>query len=52
MQLEELKPGLRINGLIPAEVVTVIAVQWHGSDALELTYKSSVGGLVQDVIFR
>lgn len=52
MQLEELKPGLRINGLIPAEVVTVIAVQWHGSDALELTYKTTVGGLGQQVIFR
>ncbi|MQP33471.1 DUF3883 domain-containing protein [Rhodococcus erythropolis] len=52
MQLEELKPGLRINGLIPAEVITVIAVQWHGSDALELTYKTTVGGLGQQVIFR
>jgi len=52
VQLEELKPGLRINGLIPAEVVTVIAVQWHGSDALELTYKTTVGGLGQQVIFR
>ncbi|MCC4306231.1 helicase-related protein [Rhodococcus sp. 3-2] len=52
MQLEELKPGLRLNGLIPAEVVTVIAVQWHGGDALELTYKTTVGGLGQQVIFR
>lgn len=52
MQLEELKPGLRLQGLIPAEVVTVIAVQWHGGDALELTYKTTVGGLGQQVIFR
>ncbi|MDJ0491336.1 helicase-related protein [Rhodococcus qingshengii] len=52
MQLEELKPGLRINGLIPTEVVTVIAVQWHGGDALELTYKTTAGGLGQQVIFR
>ncbi|TWE13178.1 helicase-related protein [Rudaeicoccus suwonensis] len=52
MQLEELKPGLRIDGLIPAEVVTVIATQWHGSAALELTYKTSTGGLGQQVVFR
>ncbi|MDV8015622.1 helicase-related protein [Rhodococcus sp. IEGM 1241] len=52
MQLEELKPGLRLQGLIPAEVVTVIAVQWHGGDALELTYKTTTGGLGQQVIFR
>lgn len=52
MQLEELKPGLRINGLVPAEVVKVIAVQWHGADALELTYKSALVGLGQQVVFR
>ena len=52
MQLEELKPGLRIDGLIPAEVITVIAAQWHGTDALELTYKNTTGGLGQQVVFR
>ena len=52
MLLEELKPGLRIDGLIPAEVITVIAVQWHGSAALELTYKTAAGGLGQQVVFR
>jgi SNF2 family DNA or RNA helicase len=50
--LEQLKPGLRVDGLIPAEVVTVIYAQWHGSDALELTYKTAAGGLGQQVIFR
>ncbi|WP_405180615.1 helicase-related protein [Nocardia sp. NBC_01377] len=52
MQLEELKPGLRIDGLIPAEVITVIAAQWHGTHALELTYKNAAGGLGQQVVFR
>jgi ERCC4-related helicase len=50
--LEELKPGLRIDGLIPAQVITVIFAQWHGTDALELTYKTSDGDLGQQVIFR
>lgn len=52
MLLEELKPGLRIQGLIPAEVVTVIAVQRHGANALELTYKTTSGLLDQQVVFR
>lgn len=52
MLLEELKPGLRVDGLIPAEVITVIAAQWHGSDALELTYKTAAGSLGQQVVFR
>ncbi|OHV00231.1 helicase-related protein [Mycobacterium talmoniae] len=52
MLFEELKPGLRIGGLIPAEVVTVIYAQWHGTEALELTYKTSGGQLGQQVVFR
>ncbi|WP_326545191.1 helicase-related protein [Mycolicibacterium sp. ND9-15] len=52
MLLEELKPGLRIDGLIPAAVVTVVAAQWHGTDALELTYKTAAGALGQQVLFR
>lgn len=52
MLLEELKPGLRVDGLIPAEVVTVLAAQQHGTDAVELTYKSSAGHLGQQVVFR
>lgn len=52
MLLEELKPGLRVDGLIPAQVVTVIFAQWHGTDALELTYKTKDGVLGQQVVFR
>lgn len=52
MLLEELKPGLRVAGLIPAEVVTVIFAQWHGTDALELTFKTTGGALSQQVVFR
>ncbi|POM23754.1 RNA polymerase-associated protein RapA [Actinomadura rubteroloni] len=52
MLLEELKPGLRIEGLIPAEALTIIAVQRHGTDALELTYKTTTGSLGQQVVFR
>ncbi|KZS75286.1 helicase [Mycobacterium kansasii] len=52
MLLEELKPGLRVDGLIPATVVTVVAAQWHGTDALELTYKTAAGALGQQVLFR
>lgn len=52
MLLEEFKPGLRIDGLIPAQVITVIFAQWHGTDALELTYKTNDGALGQQVVFR
>lgn len=52
MQLEELKIGLRIKGVLPSEPVTVVAAQRHGPDALEMTYKTAAGSLGQTVIFR
>ncbi|PZT73657.1 MULTISPECIES: DEAD/DEAH box helicase [unclassified Streptomyces] len=52
MLLEELKPGLRIDGLLPAEAVTLIAAQPHGRDAVELTFKTAAGVLDQRVVFR
>lgn len=35
--LEELKRRLRVDGVIPAAVITVVATQWHGTDSLEPT---------------
>lgn len=52
MLLEELKAGLRIDGVVPAEVVTIIAAQRHGAHAVELTYKTAGGILDQRVVFR
>jgi superfamily II DNA or RNA helicase len=43
---------VRVAGVMPGESVLVIAAQWHGSDALELTYKTLDGGLRQQVLFR
>ena len=34
--LEELKPGCSIRGVLPGGIVTVVSVQWFGSDAIEL----------------
>lgn len=50
--LEDLQPGLRLAGVIPGESVAVIAVQPHGADAVELTYKTAEGELGQRVLGR
>src|SRR4051812_16088009 len=50
--LEDLKPGLRLAGVIPGQNVSVIAVQPHGTDAIELTYKTAEGNLGQRVLGR
>ena len=42
-RLEELKPNVAVKGPVPDQVVTVVSVQWFGSEALELTYKGPSG---------
>ncbi|MEV0403012.1 helicase-related protein [Actinoallomurus sp. NPDC050550] len=52
MRLEDLASGVRVAGVVSGETVSVIAAQWHGPDALELTFKTLDGGLRQQVLFR
>ena len=52
MRLEELETGQRIEGLISAQVVAVLSVLRHGTEAVELTYKTTAGALGQQIVFR
>jgi hypothetical protein len=38
IRLEDLQPNAAVRGLLPDSLVTVVSVQWYGSEALELTY--------------
>ena len=38
-KLEELRPGVWVSGLVPDGRVEVVAVTWHGDDALEVIYR-------------
>ena len=44
-RLEELTPGVQVKVILPGGPVTVISAKWHGSNALELTYKDSEASL-------
>ncbi len=37
-KLEELQPNAAVRGILPDILASVVAVQWFGSEALELTY--------------
>jgi hypothetical protein len=50
--LEDLKPGGSIRGALPDGVVTVVSVQWFGSDAIELTYKDATGKVGNELLYR
>ena len=42
-RLEALQPNASVRGILPDCLVTVVNVQWFGSEALELTYKNPAG---------
>ena len=42
-KLEDLQPNAAVRGILPDALVTVVSVQWFGSEALELTYKTPAG---------
>ncbi len=47
-RLEDLQPTAAVRGILPDEVVTVVSVQWFGSEALELAYKGASGRLANE----
>jgi superfamily II DNA or RNA helicase len=51
-RLEELNRGSSIRGVLPDCLVTIVDVKWHGSSAVELTYKDPAGRLGNELLFR
>ena len=51
-RLEDLAPNASIRGILPSGLVTVVNVQWHGSEALELTYKTPEGKVANELLYR
>jgi len=49
---EDLQPTAAVRGILPDETVTVVSVQWFGSEALELTYKGASGRLANELLYR
>lgn len=52
MKLEQFLPNTAVRGVIPDALVTVVSVQWFGSEALELTYKTSAGKVANELLYR
>ncbi|MGD0854213.1 MAG: helicase-related protein [Dehalococcoidia bacterium] len=51
-KLEDLKPNASIRGILPDALITIISVQWYGSDAVNITYKSATGKLGNEILYR
>ena len=51
-RLEDLRPRCSVRGVHPDGVVTVVSVQWFGSEAVELTYKTPEGSVANELLYR
>src|SRR5207244_637184 len=51
-KLEEVQPSASLRGILPDALVTVVSIQWFGSEALELTYKDPVGKVANQLLYR
>src|SRR5215813_5158620 len=51
-KLEDLQPKAAVLGILPESLVTVVTVQWFGSEALELTYKTPTGRVANELLYR
>ena len=51
MRLEDLQTNAAVRGVLPDALVTVVSVQWFGSEAVELTYKTASGAVANELLF-
>jgi len=52
MRLENLQPDGIVRGILPDASVTVVSVEWHGSDALTLVYRGPNGRVADEILYR
>jgi len=51
-KLEDLQTNTSLRGILPDSTVTVVNVQWFGTEALELTYKGPDGKVANVLLYR
>jgi hypothetical protein len=51
-KLEEITIGASVRGVLPDTLVTVVQVDWHGSDALQLVFRQPNGTVGERLLFR
>ncbi len=51
-RLEDLQPNAALRGILPDCLVTVVNLQWFGTEAVELTYKDPSGRVANTLLYR
>jgi len=51
-KLEQVTVGSTVKGIVGNEAVSIVAVQWYGTNVLEITYKDSKGTPGTQLLYR
>lgn len=51
-RLEDITVGSVIKGIIGEEPLTIVAVQWYGTNVIDITYKDSRNNLSNQLVYR
>lgn len=51
-RLEEITVGSNVAGVAGQEPVSIVAVKWHGTAGLEITYRDNKGQVADQLLFR
>lgn len=52
MRLEDLVPKAELQGILPDVSVRIETIEWHGTDALSLSYRDPEGRLHEQLLYR
>jgi len=51
-RLEDIAVGASVSGLAGNATASVVAVKWHGTNAITVTYKNNAGNVAEQILFR
>lgn len=51
-KLEDITAGSTVKGIVGSEPVTIVAVQWYGTNVMEITYKDTKGVPGTQLLYR
>ena len=51
-RLEEITVGVSVTGIAGSAPVSIVAVKWHGTNAITATFRAANGHVAEQIIFR
>jgi SNF2 family DNA or RNA helicase len=51
-QLEDITVGASVAGIAGGSPVSVVAVKWHGTNAMTVTFKNDAGNVAEQILYR